>query len=291
VMSNWLSGHGPLISTGRGRERLRVDYPARGIELTTVVESDRLWEAFHSTPALCWVPDCPENAGVGARWVHRRRFETARAGSLMALQKGESHRTRFVSKAATFVVVRFDNTFLESVAAELDLRGHLSFQKTQFDESPVVAEAVRSLHQVTLLGASTLELECRARRLVSAVLSECMETRCIRDDPIPHGAARAVRSFLIERYVDGVTLKDLEELTGLSSFHLGHLFTECFAVPPLAFRGLLRLAEARDRLAEGESASQLARELGYSGLPHFSRMFKKLYGVAPSWWPRRPSSA
>jgi AraC-like DNA-binding protein len=290
-MSHWLSGQGPLISTGRGRERLRVDYPSRGIELTTVLDSDRLWEAFHPTPALCWVPDCPENEGMGAQWVHRRRFETARAGSLMALQKGESHRTRRVSKAATFVLVRFDNAFIETVAEELDLRGHLSFQKTQFDESPLVTEAIRILHQQTLLRAPALELECLGRKLVRAVLSECMETRCIRSDPIPQGAARTIRNFLLERYVDGVTLKDLEELTGLSSFHVGHLFTECFAVPPLAFRSLLRLAEARDRLAAGESASQLARELGYCGLPHFSRMFKKLYGVAPSWWPRRPPSA
>ncbi|HKY36562.1 MAG TPA: AraC family transcriptional regulator [Polyangiaceae bacterium] len=287
-MTSSLSRSSPWISTGRRRERLRVDYPARGIEMTTVTGSDRLWEAFHSVPALCYVPECAENQGMGAHWVHRRRFEIARSGSLMALQCGESHRTRKVTKPASFVLLRFDNNLLASMADELDLRGHLSFQRTQFDDNQPLTDLVRKLHQGALLGAPAVDLEGIGHDLIVKVLQSCMETRCIRNDPIPNGAARAMRTFLGERYAEGITLKDLEELTGLSSFHLGHLFTECFAVPPLAFCSLLRLAEARDRLVAGESASHLARELGYYGLPHFSRMFKKVYGLSPSFVPRRP---
>lgn len=44
----------------------------------------------------------------------------------------------------------------------------------------------------------------------------------------------------------------------------------------------IRLREAYSRLHSGQSVKEVAYGLGYKQLSHFSREFKKMYGVAPS---------
>lgn len=48
-----------------------------------------------------------------------------------------------------------------------------------------------------------------------------------------------------------------------------------------AWLNAARLDEARDRLASGERVKQVAFDLGYKQLSHFSRVFKERFGVSP----------
>jgi AraC-like DNA-binding protein len=48
-----------------------------------------------------------------------------------------------------------------------------------------------------------------------------------------------------------------------------------------AWLNAARLDKARDRLASGERVKQVAFDLGYKQLSHFSRVFKERFGVSP----------
>ena len=76
-------------------------------------------------------------------------------------------------------------------------------------------------------------------------------------------------------------LCDLAELTGVSPFHLVHVFKKAIGISPLAYRNQRRLVEARRLLIAGKATSQIALDLGYADQSHFTRHFQRIVGVSP----------
>jgi AraC-like DNA-binding protein len=79
------------------------------------------------------------------------------------------------------------------------------------------------------------------------------------------------------------SLTELAKVAGLNAYKLKRGFKETFGVPAFQYLADVRLGRAReDMLAGRKSATEIAFELGYSSLPHFSHAFKKKFGVSPS---------
>lgn len=62
------------------------------------------------------------------------------------------------------------------------------------------------------------------------------------------------------------------------------LFNIRFGVSPKKYiiQGRMQIAKAMLENGEYESISQVAREVGYDDSLHFSKLFKKFYGVSPT---------
>jgi AraC-like DNA-binding protein len=94
-------------------------------------------------------------------------------------------------------------------------------------------------------------------------------------------AVQVVRSYLEENYAATVSLDQLARLVNLSPFHLAHLFRQEVGMPPHAFQLQLRLSRARGLLLQGRPVSEVATETGFFDLSHFTRHFKRQFGVTP----------
>lgn len=86
----------------------------------------------------------------------------------------------------------------------------------------------------------------------------------------------------------GLSLSDLATQLNCSERHLGRLFRQKFGVPFRSHQIELRLARARQLLADtGIKIASIARESGYHHLGLFNTTFKKRFGVTPSQWRRQ----
>jgi AraC-like DNA-binding protein len=91
------------------------------------------------------------------------------------------------------------------------------------------------------------------------------------------------RDYLLAHLDCPPSLTELAKVAGINAYKLKRGFKEMFGVPAFQYLADVRLGRAReDMLAGWKSATEIAFELGYSSLPHFSHAFKKKFGVSPS---------
>ncbi|HEV2530321.1 AraC family transcriptional regulator [Phenylobacterium sp.] len=85
------------------------------------------------------------------------------------------------------------------------------------------------------------------------------------------------------RQLDGpVGLSDVGDVGGLSAHRLRHLFVEQTGLAFRTYLLWLRLTRALENLADGASLTQSAHEAGFADSAHFSRTFKRMFGIAPA---------
>ena len=85
------------------------------------------------------------------------------------------------------------------------------------------------------------------------------------------------------RQLDGpVSLADVGAVGGLSPSRLRHLFVEQTGLAFRTYLLWLRLTRALESLAAGASLTQSAHEAGFADSAHFSRTFRRMFGVAPA---------
>jgi len=90
------------------------------------------------------------------------------------------------------------------------------------------------------------------------------------------------REYLISHLDMPPGLSELAKVAGINEYKLKRGFKETFGNTVFGYLADTRLELAKtDLLDRKKSASEIAFELGYSSLQHFSNAFKKKFGVSP----------
>lgn len=106
--------------------------------------------------------------------------------------------------------------------------------------------------------------------------------RALRLSEYDREQLRFARDYLVQHAHLPPTLPELARLAGLNECKLKQGFKALFGLPVFAYLSEYRLTEAHHQLTLGrKSVTELAFELGYSSVPHFSTAFRKRFGVAP----------
>ncbi|MBD2769884.1 helix-turn-helix transcriptional regulator [Hymenobacter sp. BT664] len=91
------------------------------------------------------------------------------------------------------------------------------------------------------------------------------------------------RDYLIQHLALPPSLPELARVAGLNEFKLKKGFKELFGQTVFGYLSDYRLADAKAQLQNRQkTASELAFELGYSSVQHFSAAFKKKFGLSPT---------
>lgn len=91
------------------------------------------------------------------------------------------------------------------------------------------------------------------------------------------------RDYLVKNMESPPTLAELAKIAGVNEYKLKRGFKEMFNQTAFSYLSDLRLDLARKQLSEGKKqATEIAFELGYCSLQHFSNAFRKKFGIAPS---------
>ncbi|MDC8756432.1 AraC family transcriptional regulator [Janthinobacterium fluminis] len=129
--------------------------------------------------------------------------------------------------------------------------------------------------QTVLTGAFALLLSRYART--------CAPLQTIHPDAV---RVELMKAALSAHLTEPMTLSDLAAAVGLSPFYTARLFSRMVGMPPHAWRNQLRLNRAQGLLRQGCSVTEVAASVGYADQSHFTRHFKRAFGVAPGRWRR-----
>lgn len=93
---------------------------------------------------------------------------------------------------------------------------------------------------------------------------------------------RYAQSYLIEHSLQPPSLIELSRIAGINEFKLKKGFKEVFNNTVFGYLADHKLSEAREMLLYRQvPIKEVADQLGYSSVQHFSKAFKKKFGVAP----------
>jgi AraC-like DNA-binding protein len=96
-----------------------------------------------------------------------------------------------------------------------------------------------------------------------------------------HRIARAIEQIRTD-FDQPLHIEDIARGLGMSVSSFHHHFKAVTAMSPLQFQKRLRLQEARRLLlGDGLTAAGAARRVGYEDASHFSREYKRLFGLPP----------
>ena len=96
-----------------------------------------------------------------------------------------------------------------------------------------------------------------------------------------HQIARSI-NWLKDNYTEPFRIKDLANLSGMSTSTFHHHFRALTAMSPLQYQKWLRLHEARRlMLTDHMDAANAAFEVGYESPSQFSREYSRLFGAPP----------
>lgn len=90
-----------------------------------------------------------------------------------------------------------------------------------------------------------------------------------------------VRDYLRENLAQPVRLEELAALAALSPWHFLRAFRQHYHVTPHQMLMAFRLYDAKQRLAQGESAASVAAAVGLTDQAHLTRAFANRYGITP----------
>ncbi len=93
---------------------------------------------------------------------------------------------------------------------------------------------------------------------------------------------RRAIELLRERLAESVSLDDLARYAELDKFHLCRAFRAQVGLPPHAYLTHLRIQRAKQLLAQGVRASDLAPRVGLYDQAQLTRHFRRIVGTTPA---------
>jgi AraC-like DNA-binding protein len=147
---------------------------------------------------------------------------------------------------------------------------------------PLAAKKLANLFLSIEANDDSLQIESMFVSVMSAFITE-YSTRKTPVEPIQseHSGVRRTRDYLCENYANEITLENLSQISGLSSFHLLRSFRKAYGLPPFAFLMNLRIENARQLLRKGWDISDVAQETGFYDQSHLNRNFVRITGITP----------
>ncbi len=92
-----------------------------------------------------------------------------------------------------------------------------------------------------------------------------------------------IQNYLLTHYDEKITLDELAQIMYLSPVYISKIFKEVTGEAPINYLIKIRLEKAKELLTpdNANSIKEIARQVGYEDVYHFSKLFKKYYGTSP----------
>ncbi|WP_371881066.1 AraC family transcriptional regulator [Caballeronia sp. S22] len=236
------------------------------------------WHDAYTVPVIEAGAEC---------YDYRGAHHVAETGSVPVINPGELHTgARAVDAGWRYRVFYLPVPFVEGLARDMSGRRESSpWFPDDIIRDPDLARRLVVAHRLLESGADPLAAELA---LVDAVTTLLGRYALERPDIAPLAAdthrVTAMKSRLADDLLEPVTLAELAQTVGLSTFHAARLFTRETGLAPHAWRNQLRIVRALPALRAGASVTDVAAASGFTDQSHFTRHFKRTFGVPPGRW-------
>ena len=281
-----------------------------GAELVTAEYNEHTfaphWHEAYTIPVIEGGAEC---------YRYRGTEHVAVAGSVPVINPGELHTgSRAVDEGWSYRVMYVPIDFLHELAGEiagrtqplpwfdaevihdLDLAHRLSRAHRLLEADADRRRGAAALEATTGAGSvAVAKLAAPASDLlaVEGALLDSLATLLTRygrtrEAALRHGPndprVETMKALLAADLTAPLRVADLAQAVGLSPFHATRLFTQATGLPPHAWRTQLRLQRALGPLREGASVADVAAATGFTDQSHFTRHFRRMFGVPPGRW-------
>jgi two component transcriptional regulator, araC family len=105
---------------------------------------------------------------------------------------------------------------------------------------------------------------------------------CSNKDSSSKGRITAAIEYINKNCSEKISIEELARLCAMSPSYFRKLFTEEMGMSPIKYRDVIRIDKAKSLLAsELFNVTEVAEELGFCDIYHFSKEFKKYTGISP----------
>jgi AraC-like DNA-binding protein len=148
-----------------------------------------------------------------------------------------------------------------------------------------LANQLTQAHQLLEAGIDPLQTESALTSAFVLLLSRHARDR-VPLQPTHADALRVdrMKAKLLEDLSLPLALSELAAAVNLSPFYAARLFSRTVSMAPHAWRNQMRLNRAQAALRQGQSVTEVAALLGFADQSHFTRHFKRAFGIAPGRW-------
>lgn len=149
------------------------------------------------------------------------------------------------------------------------------------------AEPVRDamLYIADHSSASTLCLIGHLCLFLDALIQSSATRRVVRSSRIQDFYIQEAVTFMERNYQRELTVEEIADVCKLNRSYFSKLFRDVMGCPPQEFLIRLRLSRAVELMRTTKSSiGDISAACGYPNQLHFSRAFKKRYGVSPREW-------
>ena len=101
-------------------------------------------------------------------------------------------------------------------------------------------------------------------------------------ETVKRGSLAPAFAYIRARYPEDLSLDFLANICKLNKYYLSHAFKKKFGLSPIQYLNKMRCEEAKKLLETTDlSIAEIAVQVGYNSISHFSEMYKKTMGEAP----------
>jgi len=226
-----------------------------------------------------------------ARTFFRGAEDVHAAGSVVTFGPGEVHTgAPACDEGWSYRMLYPSESLVRFIAREATGRDFTPTFGTSCVHDPALADRVRATHEVLESDADRLQKECALLEVVGEIVIRHASTR--HGDRASVSASRStaalqrVRDLLEAEYARTVTIRELADVAGLSTFHLIRVFGASFGLPPYKYLEQIRIQQARRLIRLGVPLTQVVHATGFSDQSHLTRYFKRIVGVTPGTYAR-----
>lgn len=97
-----------------------------------------------------------------------------------------------------------------------------------------------------------------------------------------------VKEYIRNNLETQINLDDLAKQFKISKYHLLRNFSNAFGITPIHYCQMLRIEKAKEYIIYGNwTMTEISERLGFNSINAFSRTFKNIDGVSPSFYRRK----
>lgn len=205
------------------------------------------------------------------------------------IPNGKVHGIRSLTRAGEYYSIRFsadliqmsDAHFFQQTFVEPLRSGALDIPNKFSPGHNLTPKAEAGIHQI--IHEDPLHKFLGLMTFCAEILPHCKQITTQFPPRQIHPAALACMQYMEANYPSRITLEELADHVHLHPNYLCAIFKRNCGQTIFAYLNNMRVHRARDLLSKGQlSISQVAEQVGFSDMDHFSRTFKQVTGISPS---------